>query len=225
MELDPLDLHLLQELQEDATLSNLALAAKVGASPATTLRRVKRLTDLGVIERQVAIVNLSHLGPQLQALVEVTLDKQGAEHLDAFQARAVADPQVQQVWRVSPGPDFVLVVASDITEMRALTERLGYQATHDSLTELANRREFELRLDQAIAAVDAGEGRLQPARFAGKNQWRIRAEGLFGSAERGRIGVLGYLLDRLRTPTVAVPLCRGRHERQPSVQGWVTAVI
>lgn len=51
---------------------------------------------------------------------------------------------------------FVLVVASDITEMRALTERLGYQATHDSLTELANRREFELRLDQAIAAVDAG---------------------------------------------------------------------
>ena len=125
MELDALDLHLLRELQEDATLSNLALAAKVGASPATTLRRVKRLTDLGVIERQVAIVNPSHLGPQLQALVEVTLDKQGAEHLDAFQARAVADPQVQQVWRVSPGPDFVLVVAStDMPHFQAWSQRL-----------------------------------------------------------------------------------------------------
>jgi Lrp/AsnC family transcriptional regulator, leucine-responsive regulatory protein len=42
--------------------------------------------------------------------VEITLDRQGAEHLEAFEQRAVNDDAVQQVWRVSPGPDFVLVL-------------------------------------------------------------------------------------------------------------------
>ena len=50
------------------------------------------------------------LGDSLSAIVEVTLDRQGAEHLDAFESRAVADAAVQQCYRVSPGPDFVLVV-------------------------------------------------------------------------------------------------------------------
>lgn len=50
------------------------------------------------------------LGHGLSAIVEVSLDKQGSEHLDAFEARAVAHDAVQQCWRVSPGPDFMLVV-------------------------------------------------------------------------------------------------------------------
>lgn len=50
----------------------------------------------------------------------------------------------------------LLAVANDITELRVLSEELSYQATHDSLTSLYNRREFERRLDAAIAALDAG---------------------------------------------------------------------
>jgi len=50
----------------------------------------------------------------------------------------------------------LLAVANDITELRVLSEELSYQATHDSLTGLLNRREFERRLDAAIAALDAG---------------------------------------------------------------------
>ena len=50
----------------------------------------------------------------------------------------------------------LLAVANDITELRVLSEELSYQATHDSLTGLYNRREFERRLDAAIAALDAG---------------------------------------------------------------------
>jgi len=50
----------------------------------------------------------------------------------------------------------LLAVANDITELRVLSEELSYQATHDSLTSLYNRREFERRLDAAILALDAG---------------------------------------------------------------------
>jgi len=43
-----------------------------------------------------------------------------------------------------------VLVFRDVTEMRALSNQLNYQATHDSLTSLINRREFEKRLEQAI---------------------------------------------------------------------------
>ncbi len=85
------------------------------SSPPTCLRRVRRLHALGLIERQVAIVRPKRWRPWwgmgLQALVEVTLERQHAEALDEFEALAVAEDGVQQCWRVSPGPDFVLVVA------------------------------------------------------------------------------------------------------------------
>jgi DNA-binding Lrp family transcriptional regulator len=82
-ELDVLDLHLLGHLQQDASISNLALAEKLRISPPTCLRRVKRLTEGGWIERKIAVLNPARLGASLGhivcALVEVTLDAQGLE--------------------------------------------------------------------------------------------------------------------------------------------------
>lgn len=128
IDLDPVDIRLLDLLQSDASLSNQALAERAHTSPATALRRVRRLVDAGVIERRIAVLSTEKLGAGLTALVEITLDRQGAEHLDAFEARAVADPAVQQAWRVSPGPDFLLVVhAADMPGYHALVQRLFTQ--------------------------------------------------------------------------------------------------
>ena len=64
----------------------------------------------------------------LQVLVEVQLDRQGVEHLDAYEAVAVADSAVQQCWRVSPGPDFVLVLwVADMAAYNAAAARLFTQ--------------------------------------------------------------------------------------------------
>ncbi len=127
-ELDEIDLRLLNTLQHDASLSNIALAERLHVSAPTCLRRVKRLIEGGWIERQVAILSRDRLDHGLQAIVEVTLDRQSAEHLDAFEARAVRDEAVQQCWRVSPGPDFMLVVhASDMPAYLAVTQRLFTQ--------------------------------------------------------------------------------------------------
>jgi DNA-binding Lrp family transcriptional regulator len=127
--LDATDRRLLDLLQADASLSNQALAERAHTSPATALRRVRRLVEAGVIERRVALLSPAALGlPTLSAIVEITLDRQGAEHLEAFEQRAVNDGAVQQVWRVSPGPDFVLVVqAADMAGYQALVQRLFTQ--------------------------------------------------------------------------------------------------
>lgn len=128
IQLGQIDLELLNALQHDASLSNVALAERVHVSPPTCLRRIKRLAEGGWIERQVAILSRDKLGHGLQALVEVTLDRQDTQQLDAFEARAVADDAVQQCWRVSPGPDFVLVIhAPDMNAYLAVTQRLFTQ--------------------------------------------------------------------------------------------------
>ena len=128
MELDATDIRLLELLQSDASLSNQDLAERAHTSPATALRRVRRLVDEGVIERRVALLNPGRVGEGLTALVEVSLDRQGAEHLDAFEARAEAEVAVQHCYRVSPGPDFVLVLfVADMQSYHALVQRLFTQ--------------------------------------------------------------------------------------------------
>lgn len=126
--LDSTDLRLLDLLQQDASLSNQALAERAHISPATCLRRVKRLVESGIIERRVALLSPAKVGAGLSAIVEITLDRQGAEHLQAFEQAVVGDTAVQQCWRVSPGPDFVLVVqAPDMPAYNALVQRLFTQ--------------------------------------------------------------------------------------------------
>lgn len=124
-ELDAIDRRLLERLQRDASLTNEALAKAIHVSPATCLRRVKRLVDAGVIQRRVTLLDGSRLGPSLSAIVEITLDRQDADALAAFEARAVAEDAVLQCHRVSPGPDFVLVTqVADMPAHHALVQRL-----------------------------------------------------------------------------------------------------
>lgn len=133
--IDAIDERLLHLLQQDASRSNQDLAKATGISAPTCLRRVRRLHNVGLIERQVAILRpeplAEHFGEGLQAILEVTLERQNAQDLDAFEQRAVADTEVSQCWRVSAGPDFVLVVlVRDMTAYQALVERLLGVQTH-----------------------------------------------------------------------------------------------
>ena len=129
IDLDALDLTLLDRLQDDASESNQALAKRVHISAPTCLRRVKRLKDAGLIERQIAVLDpdrlASHMGHGLTAIVEITLDRQDQQALEAFELRVAPDAAVQQCYRVSPGPDFILVVhAADMPAYLALAQRL-----------------------------------------------------------------------------------------------------
>ncbi|NUZ05518.1 Lrp/AsnC family transcriptional regulator [Piscinibacter koreensis] len=153
--LDATDWAILDALQRDASITNHALASVVHTSPATCLRRVRRLVDAGVIERRVALLSPEKLGFGVTAFVEVSLDRQGADALAAFETRAIAEPAVRQCHRVSPGPDFVLCVQlRDMADYHALVQRL--------FTEDANVRNvkayFSVHRAKDETALPLGEG-------------------------------------------------------------------
>lgn len=152
--LDSIDVKLLELLQTDASQSNQRLAEKVHISPPTCLRRIKTLRESGLIEREIAVLNIDKLaevqGHGLTALVEITLDRQGAEHLEAFEARVIQDDAVQQCYRVSPGPDFCLVVyCADMPAYLALANRLFTQDANVRNVKAffsTNRAKFQLKI-------------------------------------------------------------------------------
>lgn len=125
IELDELDRRILECLQTNASQTNHELAAAVQASAPTCLRRVKRLTEQGVIERQIAVLNPEKLGPSLSAVVEITLDVQTVERYAEFEALVEKEAAVLQCYRVSPGPDFILIIqVTDMPAYHALAHRL-----------------------------------------------------------------------------------------------------
>lgn len=129
--IDATDIRILEQLQRDAAVTNQELAARAHTSSATCLRRVRRLVQSGVIERRVAILAPEAIGPSLTVIVEVTLDRQGSEHAHAFEARATAHRAVQQCYRVSPGPDFVLIIqVSDMPAWELVLDELLTQASN-----------------------------------------------------------------------------------------------
>lgn len=148
--LDELDRRILNALQADSSQTNNDLAAAVHASPPTCLRRVKRLVDAGVIERQVAIVSPQKIDAGLTAIVEITLDHQAAERQVEFEVLVAAESAVLQCYRVSPGPDFVLVIqVADMPAYNALVHRLF--ASHANVRNVKSffsihRSKFETRI-------------------------------------------------------------------------------
>ncbi len=140
--LNDIDIRLLQLLQTDASLSNQDLAAKVHVSAPTCLRRVKRLHDLGLIERQVAVLHADRLksviGAGLTAIVEVTLTEQTEDVIAEFEKRAARVAAVQQCYRVSPGPDLILI--AQVRDMPAYLELAQQLFTQD--TKVRNVKAF-----------------------------------------------------------------------------------
>ena len=153
--LDALDKRILTLLQRDAAMTNQALADAVHTSAATCLRRVQRLVERGVIVRRVALLDESRVGEGLIAIVEVTLDRQGAEHLQDFERLCVAHPAVRQCHRVSPGPDFVLVAHAH--DMKAWARVVRELVTQDGNVRnvktyfTVRRAKFETAIDMAHA--------------------------------------------------------------------------
>ncbi len=122
--LDELDRRILEHLQHDASITNQELAERVHASPPTCMRRVRRLVDSGIIQKQVAIVDPAKIANTLTALLEITLDVQSAESLQQFEQAVAQEDAILQCYRVSSGPDFVLIAqVVDMPAYHALVHR------------------------------------------------------------------------------------------------------
>lgn len=85
VELDRIDRTLLRALQRDASISNVALAAKVHLSPAACLRRVERLKALGLVRRIVALLDPAPLGLGMLVVIGVVLDRSTPQSFGDFE--------------------------------------------------------------------------------------------------------------------------------------------
>lgn len=121
--LDKIDLKILQALQENARISYVDLANKVGLSTTPCLERVKRLERNGVIKGYKAILNPRYLRANLLVFVEVSLETQSPTVFDEFRKAVAKLPQIQECHLVSGQFDYILKCR--IPEMSAYRQLLG----------------------------------------------------------------------------------------------------
>ncbi len=124
--LDPIDRHILAELQADGRMTNVELASRVGISAPPCLRRVRTLEEAGYIKGYHAEIDARELGFEVQVFAMVRLRSQAEADLSAFEARCRAWPLVRECHMLNGEIDFILkCVAPDLsTFQNFLTEQL-----------------------------------------------------------------------------------------------------
>ncbi|MCF7223574.1 Lrp/AsnC family transcriptional regulator [Marilutibacter chinensis] len=116
MNLDRFDRELLNLVQEDVGRTAEQLAAQVALSPSAIQRRLRRLREQGVIERETAIVDPKHVGRPTFFIVGLQVERERPELLAQLRRWLAAQPQVQQAFYVTGEADFVLVITAPDTE-------------------------------------------------------------------------------------------------------------
>jgi Lrp/AsnC family leucine-responsive transcriptional regulator len=128
-ELDETDHALLALLQRDASMTLFDLGHEVGLSTSAVQRRISRFHQVGLIERQVALLSAAAFPDIVLALVMVTLERESAERHATLQRQLSASPAVQQCYDLAGEYDYaVLLAARGMNELREIVEDLFMDA-------------------------------------------------------------------------------------------------
>ncbi|WP_315838942.1 Lrp/AsnC family transcriptional regulator [Bradyrhizobium prioriisuperbiae] len=126
-DLDRTDRAILRILQRDNKTSQREIAEAVSLSAAAVQRRIKRMEDTGVIQANVAVVDPARVGQAITLFVEVEMESERVEMLEAAKRSFASDPGVQQCYYVTGEADFVLVITTaTMADYEALTHRLFF---------------------------------------------------------------------------------------------------
>ena len=113
--LDAVDAKILDLIQHDASLSVAEIAERVGLSSSPCWRRIKRLEDVGVIQKRVTLLDRELLGLGFEVYANVKLALPTKENLDQFEAAVKKWPEVVQCATVTGAEDYILrIVTRDI---------------------------------------------------------------------------------------------------------------
>lgn len=134
--LDAIDVAILDALQRDGRLPNVALAKAVGLSPTPCAERVRALETAGIISGYCATLDAEKLDVGLTVFIEVAIERTSEDAFDSFRDAMRAIPQVQECHMVAGGFDYLLKVrVRDMTAYRAflgevLARVSGIRSTH-----------------------------------------------------------------------------------------------
>lgn len=113
--LDIIDVKILRLLQENARVSNVELAQKVGLSPSPCLRRVRALEQSGVVRRHATLLDPGAIGLGVSVFVQVSLEKQVEKALELFEKAVLERPEVMECYLMTGDADYLLrVVLPDV---------------------------------------------------------------------------------------------------------------
>lgn len=147
MELDRFDRQLLNAVQADAGQTSERLAEQVALSASAVQRRLRRLREAGVIQRETAVLDPAKVGRPTFFVVALEVERERPELLAQLRAWLARHDEIQQAFYVTGTTDFVLVVTAPDTETYdALMQRL--------VRENANVRRFTTNV--ALGIVKRG---------------------------------------------------------------------
>lgn len=107
---DEIDSAILTLLQEQARISNVELAARVGLSAAPCLRRVQTLEEQGVIRKYVALLDPNAVDAGVTVFVQISLDLQVEGRLEAFERAIIPRPEVLECYLMTGDADYLVRV-------------------------------------------------------------------------------------------------------------------
>lgn len=115
--LDQIDRRIVEQLQADGSLSSAELAQTVGASSASTWRRIKALEASGVLGRTVRLVDAEAIGRGVNVLCNVRMRSHKAENRESFERFIDGRPEVLECYSMSGDWDYLLrIVATDVSD-------------------------------------------------------------------------------------------------------------
>ncbi len=126
--IDDRDLQLIRLMQENARTNLDVLSDACNLSVPSVQRRLKRLRDNGVIEKEVALISPGKLGYKMSFIVMVELERESLDKLNAFKKQIDLEPRVQQSYYVTGESDFVLIcLVRDANDFENLTHTLFFE--------------------------------------------------------------------------------------------------
>lgn len=122
--LDKFDKAILNILQTNNRTTSDVISEQIGLSPAAVQRRIKKLRQDHIIQADVSIIDRQAIGRAMTFIVQVTMERERSDLLNAFKKRMKQNPQVQQCYYVTGSADFIVILtAADMAAYEQFTKQ------------------------------------------------------------------------------------------------------
>ena len=121
--MDDFDRRILEIMQANSRRTAEQISELVGLSPAAVQKRIKKLRDNAVVQKEIAVLDPRRIGRSMTIIVEVSMERESLAVLESFKKRMRAAPLVQQCYYTTGEADFILIlVVRDIEEYEKFTQ-------------------------------------------------------------------------------------------------------
>ena len=183
--LDRIDIGILNQLQQNARITNAELARSVNLSPTPCFNRVRALEKLGLFKQQVTLLDPEPLGLSINVFIQVSLEKQVEHALRRFEQAISEQPEVMECYLMSGDADYLLRVV--MPDMRALERFIIERLT--TIPGVSNIRSSfalkQVRYKTALPLPAAGLTLVEPYACSGWRASLAKAHVIDGRQVRG----------------------------------------